>query len=109
MNCVCYLSEMGIRTGGIKSLGRTLFSNTLVYGKEPIDFQICLFQNGRLVAILDFLVCGFQFGFQFQIQTSAAHFLHALVNRRLVILKDVQLQSMHVLSTNTHFRCAGVS
>ena len=24
MNCVCYLSEMGIRTGAIKSLGRTL-------------------------------------------------------------------------------------
>ena len=24
MNCVCYLSEMGIRTGAIISLGRTL-------------------------------------------------------------------------------------
>ena len=24
MNCVCYLSEMGIRTGAMKSLGRTL-------------------------------------------------------------------------------------
>ena len=23
MNCVCYLSEMGIRMGGIKSLGRS--------------------------------------------------------------------------------------
>ena len=31
---------------------------TSVYGKKPIDFQICHFQNGRLVAILEFLVSG---------------------------------------------------
>ena len=68
------------------------FSSILLYGNKPIDFQICHFQNGRLVAILDFLVSGLwlQFGFEFQIQTSAAHFLHVLGNRRLVILKDVQ-------------------
>ena len=30
--------------------------NTYIYGKEPIDFQRRHFQNGRLVAILDFLV-----------------------------------------------------
>ena len=29
---------------------------TCVYGKEPIDFQQCHFQNGRLAAILDFSV-----------------------------------------------------
>ena len=28
---------------------------TCVYGKKPIDFQQCHFQNGCLVAILDFL------------------------------------------------------
>ena len=75
------------------------FSSTLLVcmEKKPIDFQICHFQNGRLVAILDFLVSGLllQIGFEFQIQTSAAHFLHVLVNRRLVILKDVQLQSIY--------------
>ena len=30
-----------------------------VYGKKPVDFQMCHFQNGRLVAILDFLVSRF--------------------------------------------------
>ena len=32
--------------------------NTYVYGEEPIDFQQRHFQNGRLAAILDFLVSG---------------------------------------------------
>ena len=32
--------------------------NTYIYGYEPIDFQRCHFQNGRLAAILDFLVSG---------------------------------------------------
>ena len=32
--------------------------NTYIYGQEPIDFQRCHFQNGRLVAMLDFLVSG---------------------------------------------------
>ena len=32
--------------------------NTGIYGWEPIDFQRCHSQNGRLVAILDFLVSG---------------------------------------------------
>ena len=32
--------------------------NTCIYGLEPIDFQRRQFQNGRLVAILDFLVSG---------------------------------------------------
>ena len=32
--------------------------NTYIYGLEPIDFQRRHFQNGRLVAILDFLVSG---------------------------------------------------
>ena len=32
--------------------------NTCIYGQEPIDFQQRHFQNGRLVAILDFLVSG---------------------------------------------------
>ena len=31
---------------------------TCVYGKEPIDFQRCHFQNGHLVAILDFFISG---------------------------------------------------
>ena len=31
---------------------------TYIYGQEPIDFQGCHFQNGRLVAMLDFLVSG---------------------------------------------------
>ena len=31
---------------------------TCVYGKKSIDFQQCHFQNGRLVAILDFSVYG---------------------------------------------------
>ena len=66
-----------------------------VLGKKPIDFQICHFQNVRLVVILDFLVSLLQFGFEFEIQTSAAHFLHVLVNRRLVILKGVELQSKY--------------
>ena len=29
-----------------------------MYGKEPIDFQQCRFQNGRLAAILDFVISG---------------------------------------------------
>ena len=32
--------------------------NTYIYGYEPIEFQRCHFQNGRLAAILDFLVSG---------------------------------------------------
>ena len=32
--------------------------NTYIYGQEPIDFQRHHFQNGRLAAILDFLVSG---------------------------------------------------
>ena len=32
--------------------------STYIYGQEPIDFQRCHFQNGRLVAMLDFLVSG---------------------------------------------------
>ena len=31
---------------------------TCVYGKEPIDFQQCHFQNGRLAGILDFAISG---------------------------------------------------
>ena len=83
---------------------------TSVYEKKPIYLQICHFQNGRLVVKLEFLVSRIQlqFGFEFQIQNSAAHFLHVPVNRRLVILKDVQLQSMY-FPLNTHFRWAEVS
>ena len=31
---------------------------TCVYGKEPIDFQQCHFQNGRLAGILEFAISG---------------------------------------------------
>ena len=39
--------------------------------QKPIDFQRCHFQNGRLAAILDFLVSGLwlYFGFEYQLQT----------------------------------------
>ena len=45
--------------------------------QKPIDFQRRHFQNGRLAAILDFLVSGLQlyFGFEYQLQTSAAQYL----------------------------------
>ena len=49
---------------------------TCVYGKEPIDFQYCHFQNGSLAAILDISVTGLSllFGFEYQVQTSEAHY-----------------------------------
>ena len=45
--------------------------------QKPIDFQRCHFQNGHLAAILDFLVSGhlLYFGFEYQLQTSAAQYL----------------------------------
>ena len=44
---------------------------------KPIDFQRRHFQNGCLAAILDFLVSGLwlYFGFEYQLQTSAAQYL----------------------------------
>ena len=49
--------------------------NTYIYGYEPIDFQWCHFQNGRLAAILDFLVPDLlYFGFEYQLQTSMAKY-----------------------------------
>ena len=37
--------------------------------QKPIDFQWRHFQNGRLVAILDFLVSRLYLGFEYQLQT----------------------------------------
>ena len=44
MNCVCYLSEMGIRTGAIKSLGRTLNSIMLFIKRLKIA---CAYLTGE--------------------------------------------------------------
>ena len=65
-------------------------------GKKPVDFQRYHFQNGRQMAILDFLVSGLSLqsvGFEHQIQTSLAHYLCVWVDRSLMVLNDVQLQS----------------
>ena len=45
--------------------------------QKPVNFQWHLFQNGCLVAILDSLVSRlwFQFGFEYQLQTSVARYL----------------------------------
>ena len=47
------------------------------YRQNPIDFQRRHFQNGRLAAILHFLVSGLllYFGFEYQLQTSVAQYL----------------------------------
>ena len=63
----------------------------------PIDFQQSHFQNGHLAAIFDFAVARLQlqFGFERYFQTSGAYYLSVCIDRRAVILDDVQLQSTH--------------
>ena len=45
--------------------------------QKPIDFQRCHFQNGRLAAILDYLVSRLELyiDFEYQLQTSATQYL----------------------------------
>ena len=71
---------------------------TCVYGKKPIDFQQCHFQNGRLAAILDFSVsgCCSWFGFRSVTQVcfgiSISNFICMLfvaMGQSLLIFSDV--------------------
>ena len=48
----------GFRTTTLFWLLISVAHHLCVYGKEPIDFQQCHFQNGRLAVILDFLASG---------------------------------------------------
>ena len=70
--------------------------NTYVYGQKPIDFQQRYFQNGRLAAILDFLVSGLcrWHGFQSvsQVCFKISNFicmLMVVIGRSLLIFSDV--------------------
>ena len=71
---------------------------TCVYGMEPIDFQQCHFQNGRLVAILNFFVSGLYRWHGFQRVTRACFglsisnvicMLFVAMDRSLLIFRDV--------------------
>ena len=79
---------------------------TRVYGKEPIDFQQCHFQNVRLVAILDFAVSGLLTSVLLWI--SNANFSSTLP---VCMPNDFEGCSIaiHALPTDTHCRLAGVS
>ena len=72
--------------------------NTYVYGKEPIAFQQCHFQNGGLAAILDFSISGlcrwhgFRSLSQVCFRISISNYicmLMVVIGRSLLILSDI--------------------
>ena len=72
--------------------------HTYVYGLEPIDFQLCHFQNGRLAAIFGFSVSGLskQHGFRSVSQvcfgisiSNLICILMMVIGRSLLIFMDV--------------------
>ena len=67
----------------------------ITWSLRPMGFQWSPFRNGCLTAIVDISVFGLQFGLDFQIQASVAQYLCVWVDRSLVILNNVQLQSKH--------------
>ena len=75
------------------------FSSKLVMDMEtsPLIFSNVAFKMAvwQPYWIFQFYGLKLQFGFEHQIQTSVAHYLCVWVDRSLVILNDVQLQSMH--------------
>ena len=75
------------------------FSNTLLVCVERslLTFSNVTFKMAAWGPYWICLVSGLylQAGFEFQIKTSAAHFLRVWVDRRLVILQDAQLQSTY--------------